>query len=253
VRPRERAYTQNELIERALDMEERNTTEHRNYLSVEEDKRQRARVVRAAVHGPVIRWISRSVDLPPDQSSVLTSSPPEHALSPAQEQEATRVADADPGSNVSKYGFAYTGWSTTPAVAELLARSSALPSTSRTSVPHHAVAAEPSPFPVWPTQPPRPAAAKVDVPPLSSMISTAQAPASSTTEAGKVVKNFVVHELDQAEDTDSPSWKDTMQALFGQDIAWDELRVYVGRGRPYGEAEQIYIISTTNSDRSAAG
>ena len=52
-------YTQAELISRALDTEEGNILEHRNYLDEEEEKRKRAKVVRKAVTGPVLRYISK--------------------------------------------------------------------------------------------------------------------------------------------------------------------------------------------------
>ena len=53
-----RAPTQDELIARALDMEEGNIVEHKNYLFVEEEKRKRAHAVRATISGPLLRWIS---------------------------------------------------------------------------------------------------------------------------------------------------------------------------------------------------
>jgi len=54
-----RALTQDELIARALDMEEGNIVEHKNYLFVEEEKRKRAHAVRETISGPLLRWISR--------------------------------------------------------------------------------------------------------------------------------------------------------------------------------------------------
>jgi hypothetical protein len=54
-----RALTQDELIARALDMEEGNIVEHKNYLFVEEEKRKRAHAVRATISGPLLRRISR--------------------------------------------------------------------------------------------------------------------------------------------------------------------------------------------------
>ena len=55
-----RAPTQEELIARALAMEAGNITEHRNYLSLEEEKRRKARQIRTSVHGPLLRWVSKS-------------------------------------------------------------------------------------------------------------------------------------------------------------------------------------------------
>jgi hypothetical protein len=53
-------FTQDELIRRALDMEEGNSIEHKNYLSVEEEKRKKARAPRVAIQGPVLRWLSKT-------------------------------------------------------------------------------------------------------------------------------------------------------------------------------------------------
>ncbi|KAF7375065.1 Vacuolar protein sorting-associated protein 72 [Mycena sanguinolenta] len=51
--------SQAELIARALDAEEGNIIQHRDYLKLEEEKRRRARVVRPTVQGPLVRWVSR--------------------------------------------------------------------------------------------------------------------------------------------------------------------------------------------------
>lgn len=51
--------TQAELIARALDMEEGNISEHKNYLANEAEKRKRAHVVRTVVKGPLLRWVSK--------------------------------------------------------------------------------------------------------------------------------------------------------------------------------------------------
>jgi YL1 nuclear protein len=59
-----RALTQDELIARALDMEEGNIVEHRNYLFVEEEKRKRAHAVRTTISGPLLRWVSRRETIP---------------------------------------------------------------------------------------------------------------------------------------------------------------------------------------------
>jgi len=64
------------LIQRALDNEEGNTKEHKNYLKAEEEKRKKARTVKTPnVTGPVVRWISKvedekfkvQVEVPPPQ------------------------------------------------------------------------------------------------------------------------------------------------------------------------------------------
>ncbi|KAG6886560.1 hypothetical protein C0992_003385 [Termitomyces sp. T32_za158] len=71
-----KVYTQAELIALALDNEEGNIVEHRDYLKVEEERRKRARVVRTAIEGPLIRWISRAeeikVAVPPPPAPIFT-------------------------------------------------------------------------------------------------------------------------------------------------------------------------------------
>ncbi|KAF8898332.1 YL1 nuclear protein-domain-containing protein [Infundibulicybe gibba] len=58
-----RVFTQEELIARALDNEEGNIVEHRDYLQIEEEKRRRAQVVRTTVEGPLLRWVSRKEEI----------------------------------------------------------------------------------------------------------------------------------------------------------------------------------------------
>lgn len=88
---KEHVLTQAELIARALDMEEGNISEHKNYLANEAEKRKRAHVVRTVVKGPLLRWISRREAVtvmedaaPPPPPTVLT------------------------GQNLYSYGYGYT-------------------------------------------------------------------------------------------------------------------------------------------------
>ncbi|KAF7327543.1 hypothetical protein MKEN_00333200 [Mycena kentingensis (nom. inval.)] len=55
-----RTVTQAELIARALDAEDGNIVEHREYLQREEAKRQRVHVARQVINGPLLRWVSRA-------------------------------------------------------------------------------------------------------------------------------------------------------------------------------------------------
>ncbi|KAJ3574987.1 hypothetical protein NP233_g1393 [Leucocoprinus birnbaumii] len=62
-KPTIKTYSQAELIQRALDNEEGNIKEHKNYLQEEEEKRKKARVIKMpAVEGPLLRWISKGED-----------------------------------------------------------------------------------------------------------------------------------------------------------------------------------------------
>jgi hypothetical protein len=50
-----------------------------------------------------------------------------------------------------------------------------------------------------------------------------------------VTKNYVVHELAQHKNTPKPSWRDTMESMFGDHVKWDEVKVFVGKNRPLCE------------------
>ncbi|PPQ98974.1 hypothetical protein CVT24_003470 [Panaeolus cyanescens] len=54
-----KVWTQAELIAQALDTEEGNIKEHRDYLKNESEKRKKARVTRTKIEGPLLRWKSR--------------------------------------------------------------------------------------------------------------------------------------------------------------------------------------------------
>lgn len=152
-------YTQAELISRALDTEEGNILEHRNYLFEEEEKRKRAKVVRKVVSGPVLRYISKIGE---DHISV--------------ERPATRPTHPHSQSTLDpSAGFA-----------------------QGSSGPIHTV-----PF--------------------------------VETRTEKVTRNYLVHELDQREEIPKPRWEETMGAVFGDHVKWDEIKVYTSRHRPLGE------------------
>ena len=51
--------------------------------------------------------------------------------------------------------------------------------------------------------------------------------------AEDVCKNYVIHELSQSIPS-KPPWKDTMSAMFGDHVRWDEVKVFTGKGRPLG-------------------
>ena len=50
-----------------------------------------------------------------------------------------------------------------------------------------------------------------------------------------VAKNYVIHEISQDELATRPLWKDTMTAMFGSHVKWEDVRAYVSRGRPLCE------------------
>ncbi|KAJ3751220.1 YL1 nuclear protein-domain-containing protein [Lentinula detonsa] len=49
----------------------------------------------------------------------------------------------------------------------------------------------------------------------------------------KVARSYLVHELSQDdEDHPKPSWEETMEAMFGNDVKWGEIKVYSTKNRP---------------------
>ncbi|TFY77155.1 hypothetical protein EWM64_g6860 [Hericium alpestre] len=161
-----RVLSQNELIARALDMEEGNIAEHRNYLSIEEEKRKKAHAARMIVQGPLVRWVSKreEVDVPSE------------------------------------------------------------------SVGSSAAALKPPPAP-----------SSYIAPNLTIQVPSEPAPMVKKTMI--VCKNYVVHETSQDENATRPPWKDTMAAMFGDHVQWEDLKVYTTKNRPMARPVQTCPIT----------
>lgn len=72
----------------------------------------------------------------------------------------------------------------------------------------------------------------------------------------EATKNYVIHETTQDESATRPLWKDTMTAMFGDHVKWEDVKAYVSRGRPLCELCISYRILTlmnnfTSSTRTA--
>ncbi|KAI9437020.1 YL1 nuclear protein-domain-containing protein [Lactarius indigo] len=167
-----RAQTQDELIARALDMEEGNIFEHKNYLFVEEEKRKRALAVRTAISGPLLRWISRceTLSVPaeaqlPDGTNGASGSTPGGSETKLEVQQPTNGVDPPLQVHVVKF------------------------------------------------------------------------------HTENVAKNYVIHETSQDESATRPPWKDTMAAMFGAHVKWEDVRAYVSRGRPLSRPTQLCPIT----------
>ncbi|KAI0079073.1 hypothetical protein K474DRAFT_725781 [Panus rudis PR-1116 ss-1] len=120
-----RPPTQAELIQRALDMEEGNVIEHREYLSVEEEKRKRARLVKQRIEGPLLRWVSKAVE-----EKVTIEQPPSASV-PAQTTIPTPAVTITPTyqppppppplqqpQTVLPYGYTFPGTATSTPVIQ---------------------------------------------------------------------------------------------------------------------------------------
>jgi hypothetical protein len=168
--------------------------EHYNYLSIEEEKRQRTRVARPVIKGALLRWISKSE---PNRSSTMLAT--------------SDIKTPAPTNSFSKFGFAYPGWSTNNAGASAC---DTLPSVSEAlnyathdqSENHKAL---------------RPLSSASD-------LHFAASPLLPT------CRNFVVHEKVQYENASKPVWRETMSAMFGTHVQWEEVKVYTGKLRPLG-------------------
>ncbi|KAI0369880.1 hypothetical protein BV20DRAFT_945243 [Pilatotrama ljubarskyi] len=219
-----RAPTQAELIAKALDMEEGNIAEHKNYLTIEEEKRRKARVVRTSVQGPLLRWISK-----PEEITVqVDPGPPPPLATPSLPQyparNPTHGYPAPPGVSGAP------GYSYTPAYPTYIPP----PSTPAPT--------QPQPFQQWPpTSPPQ--AVYRPPQPLTVHHLPQPPPRLPVFRKEKVAKQYVVHELGQGEKTPRPSWNSTMTAMFGDHADWEHMRVYTTKGRPLARPVQICPIT----------
>ncbi|KAK2459754.1 hypothetical protein APHAL10511_008186 [Amanita phalloides] len=214
--------TQDELIARALDNEEGNIVEHRNYLRLEEEKRKRARVTKTAITGPLVRWISRREEV---KVTIQPPAPPPPPLPTASYPNFAGPAVGYP------YSFSYSPGTS---YADYLRLYQTYSQGFNAKVTSQA-------------QPVPPAASSASVPTQSVTQSTAVGPLpkqpQSIEKTEIVAKNYVLHELGQHDGIRKANWTETMKALFGDRVRWDEVKVYVGKGRPMSRPKLICPIT----------
>ncbi|KAF9554770.1 YL1-domain-containing protein [Agrocybe pediades] len=291
----QKIITQAELIAQALDTEEGNIVEHRDYLKNEVKKRERAKVVRAKVEGPLIRWTSRS-----EEVKVLVPPPPPPPPPPAPVAAAipSRPSSASvhrsvygpPGSLFTPTTYSFSGGSTMvstiatvsspqPQISSTLTASQ--PSTTTFSYYQPYQALESSAYPIWqppmvppaqaaqpsapisqPTPSPNPAppiaTAQSQNPAQESPVVTATSPPDAAPQVSQETpaaapepeykmetqtKNYIVHELAQRKGHPKPTWMETMTAMFGDHVKWDEIKVFVGKNRPLSRPRQTCPIT----------
>ncbi|KAH9949471.1 YL1 nuclear protein-domain-containing protein [Amylocystis lapponica] len=208
VKAKVRAPTQDELIARALDMEEGNIIEHRDYLTLEEEKRKRARLVRTSVQGPLIRWVSRGEEIKVKVDSVPLA--PYGYTYPSGTAPSGTTAYTPPT-------YFHPSASQYPAYPPSTSSVSAV-SAGQSLQSYYYQAYGPPYAPAMP-------------------------PPGPTERTEKVTRNYVIHELAQSEDARRPLWPSTMKALFGEHVNWEELRVYTSKGRPLSRPTQLCPIS----------
>ncbi|KAJ6544854.1 YL1 nuclear protein-domain-containing protein [Mycena vulgaris] len=225
-----RTVSQAELIARALDAEEGNIVEHRDYLKLEEEKRRRARVVRPAVEGPLVRWVSRV-----EEVKVVVPPPP-----------------------VYGYGYAgYLGGSSGGFMFPAYQPTTGGPSNANNPVNNSFPTSTNQPS-ISPSIPPNNPISSQPLYRPSAMPYIPYAPPAPVTRTEKVARNYVVHEEMQGPEipppntpaarsfnhrsqnasTLKPAWGATMTALFGSHVNWEEVKVYAGKGRPLARPVQ---------------
>ncbi|EJF58834.1 hypothetical protein DICSQDRAFT_109720 [Dichomitus squalens LYAD-421 SS1] len=157
-----KAPTQEELMMRALSMEAGNIEEHTNYLTLEEEKRRKARAVRASVQGPLIRWISKK-----EEETVLVQPP----------------LPIPPPATPSPY-IPYRRHSTSlPALASPVTPARHSNTLALHPSQYTSMAPQPSPFQQWPSSTPGPPSQHQPVPPLPSSPAVPMSPSATGTSA----------------------------------------------------------------------
>lgn len=236
VKTKVRAPTQTELIARALDMEEGNISEHRNYLTLEEEKRKQARLVRTTVQGQRLRWVSKCEEVkikveppPPPPPPAPPQTAPYGNTYPRASSPYTYTPTATSTSyfHPSSYAYAYPSY----------APSSTAPSYSYAAYPYQGYAQPSASIPPPASSSLPSSAARMPAPPVPA------SPASPLERTEKVTKNYIIHELDQSDGTPKPTWHRTMRAMFGDHVKWEELRVYTSKGRPLARPIQTCPIT----------
>ncbi|KAJ7158944.1 YL1 nuclear protein-domain-containing protein [Mycena filopes] len=233
-RPEVRTISQGELIARALDAEEGNIIQHRDYLKVEEEKRRRARVVRPTVKGPLVRWLSRM-----EEVKVIVPPPPP----PTYNYSFTAASSG--GFVFPAYHLGSSNLAASHASTSYPATSQAAPTSypSPTSLPSSSTPYRPNPtLPYIP-----------------------YTPAPLVTRTEKVARNYVVHEETQVAEIpppnagrstnnrgqtapiSKPSWDATMTAMFGSHVNWEDVKVYLGKNRPLSRPTQTCPLTGRNA------
>ncbi|KAG7090963.1 hypothetical protein E1B28_010031 [Marasmius oreades] len=220
-----RALTQGELIARALDNEEGNIVEHRDYLKSEEEKRRRARVVRENISGPLVRFISKGEVKVREIPAPLPSPPSAQPANPGGAY--TYGFSQTPASGFSTYGQ-HTSSATTSYYRTPVSGSASITPSSNLNLPVLELAT--SALSTMNNQ----------TIPTDNSSQLEHIPEQCTV---KVTKNLVIHELGQHDKVSKPQWSETMEALFGDHVRWEDVKVYSGKSRPLSRIRQTCPIT----------
>ncbi|KAI5896800.1 YL1-domain-containing protein [Schizophyllum commune H4-8] len=256
-RTEERSFTQAELIRRALDNEEGNVAEHRDYLKREEEKRRKARVAKQKLTGPLVRWVSRAEEIvtripdpdapqPPPPPSLPEPQQTHHPHEDPQVYENYPSTSAPPSSaldvslaelTTSSHHYPYAGYYSAPEPQPSIV------SPSSYYKPHvYAQASRSSSYLLSSSQ----MSPSISTYPSSSNAAPSQAhpPVPPTIEKReRVAKSYLVHELGQGKDATKPRWSETMSAVFGDHVEWTSVKAYTSTRRPTARIRHICPIT----------
>ena len=244
--------TQGELIARALDNEEGNLVEHKDYLRLEEEKRKRARVTKTAVAGPLIRWVSRREEVkviiqPPAPAPPPPSTTTSTSLPLASYPNFAGPAFGYPYSYAYRPGSTYSDYLRYHQAYSQGLYAKGTSSTTDDTQSQSSMSQQLAPAIVQPASTPASSELQVaTVAPPSTSASPATTVITQTQLAAipqsqqpqpiekleTVAKSYIIHELGQHEGVRKANWTETMKAMFGEHVRWDEVKVYVGKGRP---------------------
>ena len=211
--------TQEELLKRAQETEEKNIIEHRDYLKTEDEKRKRARVVRPVVEGRLVRWVSKVeeeiVPLTPPESPVHVATTSHGYVTPHRPSVSYTIGPGQP----PRWGPIPTTPNPSPGAY------TGLPSYSQPSTFLH---------PHSPYQPSTPSTSNATRPlePLPAIVQRKR----------RFAKNYVVMENAQTEKAPRVTWKQTMDGMFGDHAKWEDVKVYSTRNRPMCELRFRLIL-----------
>lgn len=184
------------------------------------------------IEGPLLRWVSKTEEI-----TTLVSAPPP----PPPPQ--TIIPPAAPSSYNSQYSYVYPtanfASSATPYVSPSFQAyiprpptsyyPPPQPSSSQMTFVYHSFPPVPSAVVAPPPPPPPPSQSS---PPATAPYIPAPQPPPLIEKVETVAKNYVIHQSSQMEGASRPLWKETMAAMFGDHVQWDELKVYTGKARP---------------------
>ena len=220
-----RAPTQDELLKRAQETEEQNVIEHRDYLKAEDEKRERARLVRPVVEGRLVRWVSKV------EEEVIPLTPPESPMHSAS----------------TSHGYATPFRSSTSYTAPPYTIGPGQPpywgpftSSPGSSSPGAYTGA--SSYPQPPTFPYSHSQSQPHISPTSSATRPLEPLPAVVQRKRKIAKNYVVLENAQTEKAPRVTWKQTMEGMFGDHVKWEDVRVYSTKNRPTCKSVSYLIV-----------